>query len=422
MHGRCKKSLQGLHATVVLAINVWACAFTFIALGECVLPSVGNGCEWRNTLEWTFQTNGVPILCYRIYWEKDMQSNSDEWSRAVYTKVRRPSVLYHVITCDTNSVGRVNAIEFSSSTNVVVSQNGLMVPLDKAAALPNNPGRWEGVLWQYVERATAPNGMRIFDYYEEGRHLWTVAATTNDVLYPFTTFRRKVGNDTNGSLDLRQIDFFQHLPMVNVNEVTEAFIREESQHIRLGRPDIPEDKALDRARQKLVTLKRINGYFGKAVEKFRKLVGPSFVEWKDYGGPTGTRCGIQFSADGRILFVTSLHNWAGWDGLPVIDLYEYIIDVESFKGVTDITLPCGHSVPVRWNEKSVSCKVEHLSGTADRRRMLVRLCSRYTALYEADKLKVVLCERNVSPKEIALVKILRVLGELPSTCIAHEYQ
>ena len=91
---------------VGLAINLWACAFTFIALGECVLPSVGNGCEWRNTLEWTFQTNGVPILCYRIYWEKDMQSNSDEWSRAVYTKVRRPSVLYHVITCDTNSVGK----------------------------------------------------------------------------------------------------------------------------------------------------------------------------------------------------------------------------------------------------------------------------------------------------------------------------
>ena len=407
---------------VGLAIKVWACAFTFIALGECVLPLVGHGSEWRSTCEWKFQTNDVPILCYRIYWEKDMQSNSEEWSRAVYTKVRRPSILYHVIACNTNSVGRVNAIEFSSSTNIVVTQNGLMVPLDKAAALPNNPGRWEGVSWQYVERATAPKGMRIFDYYEEGRHLWTVAAATNDVLYPFTTFRRKVGNATNGSLDLRQIKFFRHLPLVDVDEVADAFIRDESQRIRLGRPDIPESKARDYARRKIVTLRRINELFGTATVKFKELANPSFVEWKDYGGPVGVRSGLYFSNDDRMLFVTVLSLWAGWPRLPTADLFEFLVDVESFYGVTDIALPCGHSVPAKWNEKSVSCKVERLAESADGRRMLVRLCSGCTALYEAKKLKIILCERNESPKELALLKILRVIGELPSTCIAHEYQ
>ena len=134
------------------------------------------------------------------------------------------------------------------------------------------------------------------------------------------------------------------------------------------------------------------------------------------------RSGLYFSNDDRMLFVTVLSLWAGWPRLPTADLFEFLVDVESFYGVTDIALPCGHSVPAKWNEKSVSCKVERLAESADGRRMLVRLCSGCTALYEAKKLKIILCERNESPKELALLKILRVIGELPSTCVAHEYQ
>lgn len=418
-HSKC---FHDFHTVAVLAVNVWAYVFAFILKGDCVFPSVGNGCKWRNSLEWTFQTNNVPSLWYRIHWKNDAVSDSNAWSRTVYCKARRPPVLYHVISREKDSVGEVTAMEISCTTNMLVLQNGLMVPISETLALTNNPGRWRGVTWQYLKRDTDFKEVRIFDYYMEDRHLWTVVSATNDTIQALMSFRHKADCGIKGSLNLRQLEFFSEYPLVDIDEVAAAFIKDESRRIGFALPGIPEVKARDRARQKIVSLKRINGNFAKAIEKFKELADHSFVEWKDYGGATGIRYGLQFSTDGRILFTTVLHYWAGWQNLPVADLHEYIVDVKSFQGIKDIVLACGHSVPVKWDEKAVLCKVERLAETADHRRELVRLCSGCTALYEGNKLIAVLCERNESTTEIALLKILRAIGELPSMCIAHEYQ
>ena len=423
---KIQKYFSGVCSMPILLANAWMFAFTLNLPGECgltvELASVGQGRMWRQHLEGTYLTNGVPFLWHAIYWKNEVSADSEEWNRKVYCHASFPKVVFHAVSPHTNTVGTISAIELFYPTNMIVRHQGGEIHIAATQELAANSRRWNGVLWQYVERAPTLDGVRVFDFYGDGLHQSTVVSITN-ILHK-TRFMTKKRQDVGKGrvLDLSWIRYFESLPLVDVDEMADAFVEAECQLVKLSRPALSDDVLRKRARAKITLLKSINGRFECATDEFKKLIDPSFVEWKDASGPVGARKGIYFSADGRMRFITWFNFWSAWPGLPTMSLGEVIVDVESFSGMTDVILPCGHRIPTVWGEKKVSCKAEQLAKTVDGRRRLVGFCSCCVALYETGKLKAILCREKIREKEAALAQIMRAQGEWPLTCISHEYE